>query len=292
MIDYYERINLSIEFMEKRLTDPIQVSDVSAAAFSSRWHFQRIFRYMTGFSVYQYLRNRRLAEAAHELLTKKRKVIDLALKYQYESPEAFSRAFKKMFGVGPANSRKSDELSYFERIDIHDDRYRDIYPDTNIRWETRLKNETRFLGRRHRTSMRGGRNTRDMPRFWGDFMRDEFKERIPERKKDNTLMSVFSNWDFDENFDVTIGAEVGHDATAGNEPGYEMSELTIPARKYMVFTVKGYSPEDLMMGWKYIYGTWMPNTMHERDFGLDFDLFDERFQPDENAESEIYIPIK
>lgn len=287
-IDYYERIDLAIRFMERHLREPIQVADVSAAAFTSQWHFQRVFRYMTDCSVAAYLRRRRLSEAGHALILRKTKVLDVALEFQYESPESFSRAFQKEFGVNPGRLRRSEELPFFAPIHIYDGKYHDVYPDVTVEERIVVRNDTIVEGLRNRTSMRDNRNFQDIPVFWGEFFGRDIPAKIAHPSKPGTAMGVYSNWDFDENFELTIGLPV--DAAHG-ECAADLVRVTIPAGKFAVFTIPGSTPYDLVAGWKYIYGTWMPNTQTERAYGIDFDLFDERFTGNPDSLSEIYIPV-
>jgi AraC family transcriptional regulator len=286
VIDYYERIELAVDFMEKNLKSAVYAAEVSAAAFSSQWHFQRIFRYLTGHSVAGYLRARRLAEAACDLVLRGRKVIDVALEYQYESPEAFARAFKKNFGVNPGEARRTDELEFFAPINIRDGKYHDVYPNVAVEERVVVRKETLVRGLSNRTSMRNNQGFHDIPRFWSEFFASGHREDIADAAPPGALLGVYSDWDYEENFDLTIGPPVSAERES---PG--LRTICIPAGKYAVFTIPGSAPYDLVAGWKYIYATWLPNTRLERAYGVDFDWFDERFTGDASALSDIYIPL-
>lgn len=287
MIDYYGCIRDAIEFIERHLTDPISVEDVSKHAFASRWYFQRIFRLVTGYSVYTYLRNRRLAEAGNDLFLTKAKVIDIALKYQYATPESFLRAFRKEYGMNPAEYRRTREHRLFERIEIASDRFKQTDPAPRIRHQQVTRNEILVVGVKNRTSMQQKQNEQDIPRFWQRFIGDNLAAQIPHKTGD-AAMGIYCNWDFDENFDVLTGCEVSSAA----EVPEGMVSYRLPAAKYIAFTVPGNTNDDILGAWKYIYGVWMPNTGYERDFTDDFDMFDGRFQHPTKPESEIYIPVR
>lgn len=294
MIDYYERLGMAIDFMERHLTDPIQVADVAKAAFSSQWHFQRVFRYLAGCSVADYLRQRRMSEAGFEILSSKAKIIDIALKYQYGAPETFSRAFKKRYGFNPAESRVRDELQFFTAINIHETRYRDIYSGDRIKERTAVRGEMFVSGIGTRVTMQDDQNERDIPEFWKFFHTKDIGRKIQNRKNQNALLGVYTEWDYEEGFRLTVGAEVTGIASSGSQSDdgdLPWSNVVIPPQKYVVFTVQGAGIQDLLSGWKYIYGTWLPRTGRERAPGFDFDLFDERFDGTDNSLSDIYIPI-
>lgn len=110
----------AIDYIEEHLTGTLEIEDIAQTALSSRYHFQRMFHVLTGFTVTEYIRNRRLTLAAEELAGTDCKVIDAALKYGYESPEAFAKAFQRLHGVTPSAAKKRDvKLKAFSRISFH-----------------------------------------------------------------------------------------------------------------------------------------------------------------------------
>lgn len=102
----FSLINQAIDYTENRLTQPLTVAEVAAAVGYSRFHFTRLFQTTTGMTLRTYFRNRRLSEAAGELLHSAKPILDIALDYQFGSQEAFSRAFKRVFSVSPQVYRK------------------------------------------------------------------------------------------------------------------------------------------------------------------------------------------
>lgn len=110
-------IENAIEYIERHLTEKIDYDEVARAAFSSSWHFQRVFGLVCGITLGEYIRRRRLSEAANELISGK-KVLDVALMHGYETSESFSRAFKKFHGVNPSQVGSSP-LKYFPRLALH-----------------------------------------------------------------------------------------------------------------------------------------------------------------------------
>lgn len=105
-MDYFSRIQKSIDFIEANLKEGISLEDISVQAYSSVPHFYRMFQITTGYSVMDYVRRRRLSQAAYELLTTEKRVIDIALDFQFNSEETFIRAFVKMFGATPGKYRR------------------------------------------------------------------------------------------------------------------------------------------------------------------------------------------
>ena len=95
----------AIEFIEKHLRDEISVGDIATSAGYSLYHFIRVFNQIVHHSPYDYLMRRRLSEAALELLTSERRIIDISLDYCFQNHETFSRAFKRMFAIQPSQWR-------------------------------------------------------------------------------------------------------------------------------------------------------------------------------------------
>lgn len=96
----------ALNFIESHLREPIGVADMAAVVSYSLYHFCRTFKAATHFTPYDYLMRRRVAEAAREVLTGERKLIDIAFDYQFNNPETFSRGFKRVLGVQPTQWRK------------------------------------------------------------------------------------------------------------------------------------------------------------------------------------------
>ena len=101
-----ERIERSIQFIEKNLTYHITLQDIADSAFFSPAHFSRMFHMAVGDSLRNYLRERRLTAAARRLLDGNERIIDIALTFRFESQAAFTRSFKKHFGISPAAFRQ------------------------------------------------------------------------------------------------------------------------------------------------------------------------------------------
>ncbi|WP_346773361.1 AraC family transcriptional regulator [Bacillus sp. FJAT-42376] len=104
------RMNDSIRYMEERLSSGFSVEEAASIACMSKFHFQRMFLMVTGVTPGEYMRNRRLTLAAQEVVNTSAKVIDIALKYGYETPESFSKAFRRAHGMSPTEARKSGRL--------------------------------------------------------------------------------------------------------------------------------------------------------------------------------------
>ena len=109
-MDWITGIQNALDYIEEHLTEDIDYDRVAEQSFSSSYHFQRIFSLLCGFTIGEYIRYRRLSLAGSELASTDIKVIDAALKYGYESPDSFARAFQKFHGITPSAARTSGNV--------------------------------------------------------------------------------------------------------------------------------------------------------------------------------------
>lgn len=98
-MNWIQGIQRAIDYVEANITEEIDFEEVAAKAYSSSFHFQRVFSILCGFSLGDYIRMRRLSLAGEELSKGNAKIIDIALKYGYDTPESFSRAFARFHGI-------------------------------------------------------------------------------------------------------------------------------------------------------------------------------------------------
>ena len=116
-MDWVIGLQKAIDYIEENLTASIDYEKVAAQSFSSSYHFLRVFSILCGFTVGEYIRNRRLSLAGAELAAGDAKVIDVALKYGYESPDSFAKSFQKFHGILPSQAKNNgSNLKSFSRL--------------------------------------------------------------------------------------------------------------------------------------------------------------------------------
>jgi AraC family transcriptional regulator len=118
-MDWITGIQNAINYVEEHITEELDYEQIAKESFSSSFHFQRVFSILCGYTLGEYIRNRRLTLAGAELVSSRAKVIDVAFKYGYESPESFAKAFQKFHGITPSQARSSGVmLKSFSRLSI------------------------------------------------------------------------------------------------------------------------------------------------------------------------------
>ena len=188
-MSYFKRIQLAIDHIEHRLNEIIVLADVAQCAYFSLYHFHRLFHCITGTSLKEYIRKRRLSEALCDLRSTDMKIIDIAFKYQYETPETFSRAFKSEHGVSPTNCRKnSGSGHYFAPFKLKNHTF--IKGDMSM--EPAIKTVPSFfiLGYKLNTTTVDGKNFKEIPKFWHTILKSGYEPaRTPDFERyDETRM--------------------------------------------------------------------------------------------------------
>ena len=110
-MDRITGLQRALDYVEENITEQINYEEAAKRAYSSSFHFQRVFNAICGFTPGDYIRFRRLSLAGSELASTDRKVIDVALKYGYDTPESFSRAFTRFHGISPSADTKNADYT-------------------------------------------------------------------------------------------------------------------------------------------------------------------------------------
>jgi AraC family transcriptional regulator len=174
-MDWLARMNNAMEYIETHLSEAIDYDQVARIACCSTYHFQRMFSFITNVPLAEYIRRRRLTLAAFELQNTGVKVLDIALKYGYESPEAFSRAFKKMHGVAPMSARdKGVSLMAYPRLSFHIS----IRGDEVMNYKIEDKQAIEMFGASTLVNADGENPYIEIPKFWGKCISDGTVKRI------------------------------------------------------------------------------------------------------------------
>jgi len=117
-MDWVQNLSKAIDYIERHLTDEINIDEISGKAYASCSHFQLVFHLVMGITVDEYIRNRWLSLAAQDLLHPDSKIIEVTMLYQYDTQESFSKAFTRFHGVPPSKAQHG-EIKLFHPLTIH-----------------------------------------------------------------------------------------------------------------------------------------------------------------------------
>jgi AraC family transcriptional regulator len=275
-------VGQAIWFIESHFESDISLEEISQAAGLSRYHLSRIFGLVTGQSISSYIRGRRLSGAALALIGGSSTILEVALDAGYGSHEAFTRAFRDLFGVTPDEVRKQGHtrnLLLLEPIRMDPARLNDLEPP---RFETLPS--MLFAGLQE-TYAYGGNAA--IPSLWQKF-NAHFGHIAGQIG--NVAYGICTHVE-GETEKFRYMAAVGM-ADAGELPeGF--STLKIPAQRYAVFTHRGHV-SGIPATMHKIFGTWWPTSgLEHGDLPDMFERYDERFDPYTGmGVTEIWLPVK
>lgn len=286
---YLERIQRGVDYIESRLDEDVALSSVAREAGLSQWHFQRIFKALTGETLKTYIRSRRLAASLDRLLTTQLRVLDIALLAGFESQEAFARAFKASFGISPLTYRKIGKRSLFLRKPQFDSGYL-AQLQRNPSLEPALVEEPAraFVGMR--TSFFGTGSEKNnfsarLPALWAEFMprTHEIQRRDP-----GYAYGVIRQRDEAEE-ELEYHAACG--ITGASEVPAGMSAFELPEARYARFSHRG-PAEELDRTVSYVYATWLAGSGYRHSGGADLEIYGPEYHPtDPRSLIEYAIPL-
>lgn len=241
-MDWITGIQRAIDYIEDNLTETIDYEEVAKQCYSSSYHFQRVFSILCGFTLGEYIRNRRLTLAGRELATTNAKVIDVALKYGYESPDSFAKAFQKFHGILPSQARNNgSNLKSFSRLVLKFS----LEGGTTMNYRIETKPAMILLGYKKRFS--GTPYDESRQHQEGNFFKTTRAHQWMLKGISNDKMSdycVLSNFD-DDGYDfyisVTTDAYERENLYNSEVTGinfmhkFGFEEIVIPERTYLVF---------------------------------------------------------
>lgn len=241
-MDWIIGIQQAIDYIKDNLTETIDYEEVAKKCYSSSYHFQRVFSILCGFTLGEYIRNRRLTLAGRELATTNAKVIDVALKYGYESPDSFAKAFQKFHGILPSQARNNgSNLKSFSRLVLKFS----LEGGTTMNYRIETKPAMILLGYKKRFS--GTPYDESRQHQEGNFFKTTRAHQWMLKGISNDKMSdycVLSNFD-DDGYDfyisVTTDAYERENLYNSEVTGinfmhkFGFEEIVIPERTYLVF---------------------------------------------------------
>jgi len=280
-----ERFFKSIDFIEHHMFERISVHDIANSAFYSTYYFCRVFRALVGDSPKEYLRKRRLTIAANKLLTDDIGILQLAINCQFESQEAFTRAFKSHFKTTPAQYRKSKQPKPIL--------YRDKFgPEALNYLQTNLSMEPEIITHPEIKVVGILANYEDedfdLLRIWSPL--SEHEGPIPNTVTEDGIGIYESHRGPDGRVGFSYVCSV--EVSSFNDVPEGMVTRVIPEQMYAKFSHKG-PLENLSETLKYIWGSWLPKSKFDYVEKTDFELYPPDFDS-KNPESLtfLHIPIK
>jgi len=282
-----KRFNQVMRYIEDSLTGDLDMVEIIRIAGCSEYHFRRMFGFLAGMPLGEYIRRRRLSVAGVLLQSHKEKVIDVALKLGYETPEAFSRAFQVMHGVNPSQARKdSTVLKVFLPMTFQ----LTVNGGTEMDYRIVNKGEFQIVGFKKRITMQFEGVNPQMESLTQKLTPEIIRElKAMCDMEPEGILSVSANFADRTAEGTELDQYIGVATTKPAPDQYEV--LSVKASTWAVFRVTGVFPDALQEMWARIYAEWIPSSGYELSEGPEL-LWNE--SPDttrEDYRSEIWIPV-
>lgn len=267
-MDWITGMQKAIDYIEANLTEEIDYEKVALESFSSSYHFQRVFSILCGYTLGEYIRLRRLSLAGAELARGKEKVIDVALKYGYDSPDSFAKAFQKFHGITPSQARADGSmLKSFSRLSIKIS----LEGGSTMNYRIEEKDEMILTGYKRRFS--------GIP---GERMEQEKEMYVKTRPYQYILQGlsgdIIKNFDIitnidDEGYDFYIASQLSEycrnnlnkDGILGEEFAKYYENVVIPKCTYAIFETErcAYPTMTFLDLRRKIASEWLPNSGYQ-----------------------------
>lgn len=277
-MELVESLNFALKHIEQHLLDETDSEKVAKCVGLSRFYLERTFAALTGMSVSEYIRARRLTLAAQELISGETKIIDLAFKYGYDTPESFTKAFSRFHGVTPTIARRMSTLLRCQNplaISIK-------MEGVNVmNYKMEQMDAFKVVGVEQRFQM--DTSLQEVPKFWNSF----FKQGL------HTKVTPMFGISFDVDKDGMFPYLIGELLQPGKKVPEGMVVRELPALLWARFACTGPMPGAMQSLTKEIYSEWLPtNGTYEVAEYVEIEMYTEGDVTSKDYYSEVWLPVK
>ena len=288
-MDSLEKLNGALNYIEENLTGEIDFKEVAKRAFCSEYHFTRMFSFLAGVTLSEYIRRRRLTLAAFELNSSNIRIIDVAIKYGYNSPDSFARAFQSLHGITPTEARNNGQsLKSYPRMTFQ----LSIKGGTEMNYRIEEKEAFCIVGLRKRVPIIFNGVNPEIASMWKSLNEEKINE-LKSLSNVEPLGLLQASTNFSEGrmeekgeLDHYIGV-----ATTKECPDH-LTQLEVPASTWAVFESVGPFPDTLQNIWGRIYSEWFPSSNYEQAQGPEILWNENKDVTSPTFRSEIWIPVR
>ncbi|MBV7508848.1 GyrI-like domain-containing protein [Bacillus sp. sid0103] len=287
-MDSLKNMNDAIKYIEDTLMDEIDYKVVARLSHCTEYHFKRMFSFLAGISLSEYIRRRRLTLAAFDLKNSNLKIIDAAIKYGYSSPDSFTRAFQSLHGITPSEARDNGQpLKAYPRMTFQ----LIIKGASEMNYRIEEKEAFHIIGIMKRVPIVFQGENPEITAMWKTLNMDKIN-KLKELSNVEPTGIIQASTNFSEgrmeekgDLDHYIGV-----ATTLECPD-NLSKLEVSALTWAVFESEGPFPDALQETWGRIYSEWFPSTNYLQTEGPEILSIKSKDLTSPTVKSEIWIPI-
>lgn len=294
-MEWIAALQKAVNYMEEHLLEEINYEDVAKHVHTSSYEFHRAFSFLTGITANAYIRNRRLSLAGREIVETDHKITDIALKYGYETPESFTKAFTRFHGVAPRTAREeSAKLILFNPLVIK----LTVEGGKSMDYRIVQTEEKKFLAlvRAFKTEIINDDDNHEIPDFWGEVNANQMLGPVWMLKEDGKrdLYGLCTpTTENSETFDYGIGILIDEDT-----PEFGLKELeakgfrlwVVKPGTYVVFECIGEDGDCIGQTWERFYKEFLPQMGYEAEEETDYELYFDKGKP--GVFCELWIPVR
>ena len=278
-MDWITGMNRLLTYIEENLTDPgLSIETAARHAAYSPFYLQRIFYGLTDLPLSEYIRSRRMSLAGQELQARGAKVLDTALKYGYETPESFHKAFRRFHGISPSAARRPQAMLKFMgplqiNLTLKGGKLMDYQierkdPMTVMGFERRFTYDTSFT---------------EIPKFWNEFLRGGMIQKIA------PLLGCC----FSDGSKTDFAYLIGNFCAPAAPVPEGMTKHEIPAHTWAMFHTEGATGKDIQILNRQIFSEWLPaNPQYEPADSLNIEVYPCQEIDWEDKRWGIWLPVK
>ena len=290
-MDWIQRFRNALDYIETNIETVLETDVIASKANTSSFHFQRMFSILSGITLGEYIRRRRLTLAAQELASTDARILDVAVRFGYESQASFTKAFTRLHGFPPGAVRGNEmKIKAYPRLSLKFI----IEGDESMEYSVKTIGPIRLVGKAVTVSSRNGENFKRVPEFWEEVMKDGSFEKITGCYDGTGVLdegTIGACLDFSsdqEEFTYMAAVESGLE-----ELPEGIEERLIPSLDWAVFETQGTLPGAIQNMVKKIYNEWFPATGFEHTGGPELEIY---LPPDEPGAPctrfRIMIPVR
>lgn len=287
-MDLLKNMNGALRYIEENLKNEIDYKEVARRSLCSEYHFKRMFSFLAGVSLSEYIRRRRLTLAAFELSDSNIKIIDIAMKYGYNSPDSFTRAFQHLHGITPSEARiNGSSLKAYPPMTFQ----LSIKGGNEMNYRIVEKEPFRIVGLKKRVPIIFNGVNPEIAAMWQSLDSDTIHQ-LKSLSNVEPMGMISASTNFSEGrmkeqgeLDHYIGV-----ATRKDLPD-NLEHLEVSASTWAVFEAVGPFPETLQNVWGRIYSEWFPSSNYEQTEGPELLWNADKDVTSPTFKSEIWIPV-
>jgi AraC family transcriptional regulator len=288
-LDLLEKMNGALRYIENHLTEEIDYKEAARLACCSEYHFTRMFSFLSGITLSEYIRRRRMTRAAFELLNTDKRMIDIALHYGYSSPDSFSRAFQSLHGVTPSEARQQGQLLK-------------SYPPMTFQLTVRGGMEMNYriiekegfsiIGLKKRVPIVFHGVNPEIAAMWQS-LDQETIHLLKSMSNVEPMGMLSASTNFSEGRMEGKGELDHYIGVASTEtcPSH-LSRLEVQPSTWAVFEAVGPFPDTLQNVWGRIYAEWFPSSQYEQTEGPELLWNEHKDISSPTFRSQIWIPVR